>query len=212
LNLLCLCFASAFAFVFETRNLKLETPSRPLTLSVQLSTLLPSREAIPMSHRALFGITLTLALVAFPLTARAQAAAESALANSASGAAGAKTGNALGRGLDQINNKLADRLGTATQSQQPSTGVQTVTLPPNQSAPNAPIPNNSPLVLSIQGAGTNCPAENKTANSAPPTDNKPVDTPAAATPADQSFVICDPRNTTKPKPKSKYNSVVEVSF
>jgi hypothetical protein len=172
-----------------------------------------------MSHRALFGITLTLALVAFPLTARAQAAAESALANSASGAAGAKTGNALGKGLDQINNKLADRLGNATQSQaQTSPGPKTVTIPAAQTAPGAPIPDNSPLVLSIQGAGTNCPSDNKTP--ANPEEGKPADASSArvqpvpqtsGATSDRSFVVCDPRNTLNKTPKDRTSSV-EVSF
>jgi hypothetical protein len=168
-----------------------------------------------MARRTLFAVTLILALVAFPLTLRAQAAAESALVNSTSGAAAAKTGSALGKGLDQINNKLANQLGNATQPQQTSPGPKTVEVPAAQTPPGAPIPNNSPLVLSIQGAGTNCPADNKATNNKPartnPGDGKPGDAPAASTKGDQSFVICDPRNTVKSQPKNR-TSTVEVTF
>jgi hypothetical protein len=165
-----------------------------------------------MTPRTLFALTLILALVAFPLTARAQAAAESALVNSASGTAAAKTGSALGKGLDQINNKLANQLGNASQAQQTSPGPKTITIPEARTAPDAPIPDNSPLVLSIQGAATNCPADNKTQSTTPAeaTAGQPT-SPGKASNKDQSFVVCDPRSYLNTKPKNR-TSTVEVTF
>ena len=168
-----------------------------------------------MARRTLFVLTVIVALVAFPLTARAQAAAESALANSVSGTAAAKTGSALGQGLNQINNKLSNQMGNATKQQQAQPvppGPKTVELPESKSAPGAPIPKNSPLVLSIQGAGTNCPADNKAAAANAPNETaapQPESTGVAA--GDQSFVVCNPRSNLNTKQKNR-TSTVEVTF
>jgi hypothetical protein len=164
-----------------------------------------------MARRTLFVLTVIVALVAFPITVRAQAAAESALANSVSGTAAAKTGSALGKGLGQINNKLADQMGSATkqpQAQPVAPGPKTVELPEAKSAPGAPIPNNSPLVLSIQGTGKDCTPENKAAES-PSGAQTPA--PQAVSGTDQSFVVCNPRSNLNTKQKNR-TSTVEVTF
>lgn len=166
-----------------------------------------------MSRRILFGVSIALVLAVFPLTARAQAVGEAAMTNSTSGAAAAKAGSALGQGLNQINNKLSNQMGNATKAAQPtSPGPNTVEIPESKSAPGAPVRNSSPLVLSIQGAGTNCPADNKAANTAPAEPNgqaQPQSQNASA--GDQSFVICNPRSNLNTKPRSR-TSTVEVTF
>ena len=168
-----------------------------------------------MSRRILFGISVALVLAVFPLTARAQAVGEAAMTNSTSGAAAAKAGSALGQGLNQINNKLSNQMGNATKQQQAQPvppGPKTVELPESKSAPGAPIPNNSPLVLSIQGAGTNCPADNKAAAANAPNETaapQPESTGVAA--GDQSFVVCNPRSNLNTKQKNR-TSTVEVTF
>lgn len=166
-----------------------------------------------MARRTILPLTIIVALVVFPTTARAQAAAESALANSVSGTAAAKTGSALGKGLGQINNKLADQMGNATKQQAPlaPASPKTMELPESKSAPGAPIPNNSPLVLSIQGAGTNCPADNRAANAAPNGTAQPQPENAGVSKTDQSFVICNPRSNLNTAPKNR-TSTVEVTF
>ena len=170
-----------------------------------------------MARRTLLLLTLVVALVAFPVTARAQAAAESALANSTSGTAAAKTGSALGKGLGQINNKLADQMGNATK-QQPAQPVppnpKTMELPESKNAPGAPIPNNSPLVLSIQGAGKDCPADNRTTGTSAPNGTATEQSAnVGVTPAtgDQTYVVCNPRSNLNTKPKNR-TSTVEVTF
>ena len=169
-----------------------------------------------MSRRILFGVSIALVLAVFPMTARAQAVGEAAMTNSTSGAAAAKAGSALGQGLNQINNKLSNQMGQATQAAQAaqpsSPGPKTVELPESKSAPGAPIPNNSPLVLSIQGAGTNCPADNRAANATPAEPNGQAQPNAQnSTNGDQSFVVCNPRSNLNTKPKSR-TSTVEVTF
>ncbi len=181
-----------------------------------------------MTRQTLFSLALVAAILAFPTAALSQAAAESALANSASGAAGAKTGGALGNALDKINRKLGDNLSNAVQQPQqpqstpapssapspseiqpvevqPSRAIQIMDLPPNQSAPGAPIPGDSSLVLNIQGAGKTCPTdipEDATAE-------KPAQ---PSTSSDKAFVICTSRAEPKPKKDTKYKPIVQVSF
>ena len=160
-----------------------------------------------MTSRILFGLSIALVLVVFPLTARAQAAAETAMTSSTAGTAADKTGSALGKGLDQVTNKLANQMGNATQAKQPpAAGPQSVELPESKAAPSAPIPS-GPLVISIQGAGTNCPADNKTAPADPNAPPQAQNTNAG----DSSFVICNPRSNLKSKPANRTSSV-EVTF
>jgi hypothetical protein len=168
-----------------------------------------------MSRRILFGAALAVVLAVFPTVARAQAAAESALTNSTTGAAAAKSGSALGNALNQANQKMADQVGKATQappSQQVSPGPKMVEIPGGRSSRNAAPPSDQPLMVSIQGAGTECGADNKAAAQAGDAAAAQANPQATAGKGDQSFVICDPRNTAKPKQQGKYSSVVDVAF
>ena len=87
-----------------------------LTGNRQWTTLLGSHEGITVNNRALlalFGSVLALTL-AFPVSASAQAAAESALTNSLSSSATVKAGSALSHALNQSSTQLGARIQERT--------------------------------------------------------------------------------------------------
>lgn len=153
-----------------------------------------------MPQRALLGFVLAIALASFPVSTAAQAAAEAALTNSLSGAANKETASKLQKQLNQITNNLADRISTATQSQQPPTATRPGMRVPNQSSTSAP-PDQSSLSLSIQGAG--CRANTK------PADSSAI--PAASKTREKSSVLCDPRKARATNTE-QYGSVVKLKF
>jgi len=113
-----------------------------------------------MGRRFLLGMAVTLALAVFPATAFAQAAAEAALGNAASGSATAKAGSVLGRALNQSSKQLAGRIQEQAANSRQS-GIQQnrrALKLKSQARAGAVRTNSAPgnLITSIQGGEATC--------------------------------------------------------
>ena len=113
-----------------------------------------------MVCRALLGSIATLVL-AFPVTARAQAAAESALTNALSSSTTLKAGSALNRALNQSSSRLGTRIqDRTTPAVQVGTKQRGAVSNPNRSSLSAVAggANSSPARsgISIRGGETSC--------------------------------------------------------
>jgi hypothetical protein len=155
-----------------------------------------------MTRRVLLGSTLLVLLLS--CHAFSQAAAESAIVNSTTGTAAAKTGSALGNALGNAMDKSAQRLSTATQSptQPTPTPNPMPAAAPNDTAAPQPVAQQDAAIVqfSVQDVGTNCPA---------PKDWKQDDTKAPAT---NNLTVCSLHASSKPFPKTKYKPVVDIKF
>jgi hypothetical protein len=115
--------------------------------------------------RALLGSIATLVL-AFPVTTRAQAAAESALTNALSSSTTLKAGSALNRALSQSSSRLGTRIQGRTSTTAVQVGTKQLRGPktewsrnPNRSLPAvAAGANSSPARsgISIRGGESGC--------------------------------------------------------
>jgi hypothetical protein len=136
------------------------------------------------NERVFLGVTLVVALGAFPAPASCQAAAESVLLGAASSTATVKAGSALNSALNQSSKQLAGRI----QQQLPQAKTphsQPHGAPKAQAARSAAYDNTKrgSLIASIEGARPNCAASNKPTLSV---EDKPAHAPAQPSCASQN--------------------------
>ena len=163
-----------------------------------------------MVSRALLGSIATLVL-AFPVTARAQAAAESALTKALSSSTTLKGGSAFNRALSQSSSRLGariqDRTSTAVQvgTRQPGAPKTEWLRNPNRSLPAmAAAATSSPARsgISIRGGQTSC------TSVSPGAQASPVPSNPGTMSADCREKKSDPGDATA----DKYKSFVTLSF
>jgi hypothetical protein len=156
-----------------------------------------------MERMILLEITLILVSNTFSLPASSQAIAESVTLGAATSIAGTKAGSALGSALNRSSKQLAGHLQQQLSEPQPRSTPHSARelLPKSQSHGISTLsqPESETLVVSIQGAESNCASakillQQGKAGTATPTIN------------------CISPNVS-PKPESqKYKSVVTVTF
>jgi hypothetical protein len=156
-----------------------------------------------MERTFLFGITLILVSNTFSLPASSQAIAESVTLGAATSIAGTKAGSALGSAVNRSNKQLAGHLQQQVSQPQPRSTPHNARelLPKSQSHGISTLsqPQSGTLVVSIQGAESNCASEKislqqgKAGTSTPPTN------------------CISPNASVKPG-STKYKSAVTVTF
>jgi TolA-binding protein len=162
-----------------------------------------------MKRRVLLGMTITLALAALPVTASAQAAAESALTNAHSASSTVGAASALNRALKQSGNQLAGRIQEQTSKSRQSGVRLNEQKPELQSQAGGgrvradSVPGN--VVTSIQGAEVNCaPSRLKT--------QPPAGTEVEPRQTDCRSKDPSPNPGSQDKSKNNYKSVITLSF
>jgi hypothetical protein len=155
-----------------------------------------------IERTVLFGITLILGSSTFSLPASSQAIAESVTLGAATSIAGTKAGSALGSALNRSSKQIAGHLQQQVSQPQPTSTPKgkRALLPKSQSQGiSTAQPQSGTLVVSIQGAESNCASEKislqqgKAGTSTPPTN------------------CISPNASVKPG-STKYKSAVTISF
>src|SRR6266849_6487240 len=162
-----------------------------------------------MQRRVLLGMTMTLALAALPVTASAQAAAESALTNAHSASSTVGAASALNRALKQSGKQLAGRIQEQT-SKSRQGGVRLNEQKPElQSQASGgrvradSVPGN--VVTSIQGDDVNCvPGKLET--------QTPAGADVESRQTDCRSKDPSPKTGLQNKSKNNYKSVITLSF
>ena len=160
-----------------------------------------------MDNRVLLGITVSVAF-AFPMTAYAQAAAESALTNALSSSSTIKGGTALNHALNQSSKQLGVRIQERTSSPV-QVGVQQERRRPELKNPAAAGQSGSNVyagstpvmgAISIQGGEVICASANPSSPASP-----------AKTSAGTASIDCrSQRPTSKSRIEDKYKSFVTL--
>ena len=159
-----------------------------------------------MNRRILLGMTFALALAALPVSAFAQAAAESVLLNGASAGATAKFGSQLGSALNQSSKQLAGRvqqqIHPAPGKASPAGGRPVSKSPVEGTAvPAGATLAQGPMIASIQGVATRCAPTNQTASKA---EGKTV--------AEAAQTNCSGKSSASKSAPQKYKSVITLSL